>query len=335
MPQAPPVPGYDMPTGGTSGSTTSSGSTTVQGAANGTISVGGYTVSLNNGVNPGDTVRVAGTHPIGTGGQPLGEASGNAGIREGGDFITPGVPVANTDTVQNQIQSFASWSGDATRYNQFRLQAYEMGLVPTKSASKAELLVAWQTVVEEAAKENVSIPDILAKGTSGGWNSLNPQIAPGDNGLDGTGNINNSPDNSTTRTTYVSYLDPAQIQGSLADSYQRLLGRNPTSAEYQAFLNSVYSYENQENTGKFENKDVTNPTPGGGPNAGGGATLENIISQRGIGQRGLQFLAGQAAMNQPEEGAYQAATTYFNAFAKALAAPAAGMQASGPTAMAP
>lgn len=330
MPAAPPVPGYDNSSTGVGATGVNGPAPAAQGAADGTVTVGAYTLGLNNGVKPTDTLSVDGTHSIATGGRMLGEGAEVQHAR-------PSQQSGNTDTVAHQLQLFNGWS--ATQLNTFRLQAYQMGLTSSKTASKAEVLIAWQTVVEESAKDNLNPTSLIKKAVAGGWSSLNPRIQPSDNGLAGTGNVNNSPDasNSTTQTTYTSYMDPATVQGTLADSFQRLLGRNPTTEEYQAFLKSVYAYEDKENTGKFENKstDKTNATPGGGGTGASSNVQENIVSQRGVSTRGAQFLAGQAAMANPEEGSYQAATTYFNAFAKALAGPAAGMQASGPTNSAP
>jgi len=274
------------------------------------------------------------------------------------------INTTKTDTVANVLQGFNGWS--TTQYNTFRDQAYAMGLTPSKTASKADVLVAWQTVVEESAKQKTSPTELIQKASQVGWNNMKPSITPGDNGLTGTGEINNSPPgansssssqtggSATTQTTYVSYMDPATAQGTLADAFQRLLGRNPTTKEYQAFLNSLYSYQQDENTGKFEqstkatdtlkNRTTDKTNAGGNTGAtsstGSGSTTDtnvnqNIVSQRGIGARGSQFLAGQSAINMPEEGAYQAATTYFNAFAKALGGPAAGLTSAAPNNSAP
>ncbi len=314
----------------------------------------------------------------------------------------PGVPGAGADIqaqtpgtsdVISVIQQFNTMAKDANQLATFKAQAYQVGLTNTKNASLTQLALAWQTVAEEAAQEQKPPQYVLnAAVKAGSWNAVNSGgVHPNDVGAAGSGNPNSSPDSSTTSTSqqttntqsnYVSYLDPATVQGTLADAYQRLVGRNPTQAEYQAFLNSVYTYEDQANTGKFESKvvlkdgqkfdtktgavvDTTtgqpvppediqttdssgNPTQttsgtapsGTGPTSnststGTTNTQQNTITQRGLGTRGAQFLAGQDAMNNPEEGNYQAATTYFNAFIKALSGPAAGMQSSGPTAMAP
>jgi hypothetical protein len=326
---APVVPGYN-PTGTGAASPASPG-----GAGGVTVQVGNYTLSLNSGINPTDQVMIGGGHDSA-------RVAGRQLLDNGGGVQTKAsTPTANTATVASQLQAFNGWS--ANDYQKFRDQAYAMGLTATKTAGRAEVLVAWQTVVEEAAKDNVATTDIVQKAVNGGWNSIKPSIVPADNGLNGTGNINNSPEasNQTTQTSYVSYMDPATAQGTLADAFQRLLGRNPSTEEYQAFLNSLYAYQDKENTGKFEVKSTDSTNAGQGGTGGAGGTgpssnvQQNIISQRQVSTRGAQFLAGQTAIANPEEGAYQAATTYFNAFQKALSGPAAGMSASGPTNSAP
>ncbi|HET7638412.1 MAG TPA: hypothetical protein VFK47_06680, partial [Ktedonobacteraceae bacterium] len=175
------------------------------------------------------------------------------------DRVQIGMQAGNTaagpqyDTVGNVIKSFNTWSQDATQFQKFRLQAYQAGLIPSKNASKAEVLVAWQTVVEEASKDKMDPQTLIEKAVnSGGWNKMQPSIMPSDNGLSGTGNANSVPDQTNSQTTYVSYLDPATIQGAQADAWFRLMGRNPSSEEYQNFLQAVYGYQGEENTGKFE-----------------------------------------------------------------------------------
>lgn len=244
------------------------------------------------------------------------------------------------------------WYGNTTRRQKYIDEMYAAGLLSSKkSPSAAEVALAWQLVVQEAALQTAdpaSEPgmrtpeDVLAKAAQSGWNSLSAKQAIGDVGANGTGNLNNSTETSSqSETVYKSYVDPATAMGTLADSYFRLMGRNPKPGEYNAFLHTLYSYQEQENTGKFEttekgpNVGGVDPTTGQpvdqSGSSGGTATQTNIVSQRGIGTRGVQFLAGQQALASPEEGAYQAATTYFNAFIKALQGPASGMAASGPT----
>lgn len=258
------------------------------------------------------------------------------------------------DTVLNQIQSIQGWYGNLTMRKQIIQQMFDAGLLTsTKNPSAAEVASAWGLLVEEAAFQQmgkgtlgaITPQDLLAKAAAGGWNAINPTLSATDAGLRGTGNFRGSAD-TTSETVYKSYLDPATVMGTLADSYFRLVGRNPTPTEYNAFLQTIYGYQEAENTGKLDKKSTV-PSSGAGlidPSTGqpvapsdssGAVTQTNVVSQRGIGLRGLQFMAGQSAMANPEEGAYQAATTYFNAFIKALSGPAAGMQASGPTTTVP
>lgn len=259
-----------------------------------------------------------------------------------------------SSTVADKLAEIQSWYGNATKRAQIVQEMYAAGLVTSKKApSAAEIISAWALVVQETAIQNqtsktsLTPEDLLAKAAKSGWNSVGASLQPSDTGALGTGNVNNAADASTTSssTVYKSYLDPASIMGAQADAWFRLMGRNPTQGEYQAFLNSVFQYQDASNTGKFESttKDPGDKLTGDSANNTAGmdaaqsdpTTSTSVVSQRGIGQRGLQFLAGQAAMANPEEGAYQAATTYFNAFIKSLAGPASGMQASGPTSTAP
>lgn len=287
--------------------------------------------------------------------QPI---TGQAGalVRKGPAAVAPGGP-AEGKTLQDKILEIQSWYNNTTKRAQIIQQMYAAGLVTSKKAPPAqEVAQAWAHVVQEATLESqmgqtISPEDLLAKAAKSGWNALNPQITPQDSGLVGTGNLNNAADSTLTssQTIYKSYLDPATVMGTQADAWYRLMGRNPSPAEYSAFLHSVFAYQKASNTGKFEeqmkspsDKVTISPTTGlpVGPDGTSGeptdpTTQTTTVTQRGIGMRGLQFLAGQAALANPEEGAYQAATTYFNAFIKALSGPAAGMQASGPTTTVP
>lgn len=250
------------------------------------------------------------------------------------------------------LNSITNWYQNSSTRQKYIDQMYEAGLISSKKSPSAEEVTrAWALVVQESALQiqdpngdiHLFSPDqVLSKAAESGWNSANFKQSPGDAQVAGNGNQNNSPETSSqSETVYKSFVDPATAMGTLADSYFRLMGRNPTKGEYNAFLQSVYNYQEQENTGKFEtqtkgpNTGATDPTTGmpvdQSGTTGGTSTQTNVVSQRGIGTRGLQFMAGQQALASPEEGAYQAATTYFNAFIKALQGPASGMEASGPT----
>lgn len=257
---------------------------------------------------------------------------------------------------QDALDSIQTWYQNSSVRQQYLDQMYAAGLISSKKNPNVESVVqAWQLIVQEAAlqrqdpsaDQSMTSPDgVLAAAAQQGWNNIGAKQSVGDVTNYGTGNTNNSAEtNSQSETVYKSYVDPATAAGTLADAYFRLMGRNPNQSEYKAFFDSLYSYQNEENTGKFEDTEkgpnTGNIDPATGQpvdqsgTTGGTSTITNTVSQRGIAQRGIQFLAGQQALTDPEEGAYQAATTYFNAFIKALAGPAAGMEASGPTTTVP
>lgn len=268
--------------------------------------------------------------------------------------VATGTRIDDLQSFQTALSSIQTWYSNNTTRQKYIDQMYAAGLLTSKkSPSAAEVAFAWQLVTQEAALQfatqgsdsEMRSPDaILAKAAKVGWNNIGARQAPGDVGVNGTGNINNSAETtSQSETVYKSYVDPATAMGTLADSYFRLMGRNPKPEEYNAFLSTLYGYQNEVNTGsdktttKGPDTGTTfDPSTGlpvnqSGPTTSGTNTQTNTVSQRGIGTRGVQFMAGQQALASPEEGAYQAATTYFNAFIKALQGPAAGMEASGPT----
>lgn len=295
-----------------------------------------------------------------------------------GSFIKP---TANTKDAVQTIQEFDNWSNN--QYSSFKDQAYALGLTNSKNASKTQVALAWQTVVETASQDGKTTDQLMKDATkAGSWNAMNTTsgVHPNDVGAAGSGNKNSGADTTGTTTTnsdgttttstqsqqsntsetaYKSYLDPATVQGILHDSFYRLMGRAPNSTEYQAFLNSIYSYEDKANSGTFETgvvlkdnqkidsktgnivdkttgapiaeKDIERVGTDQSTQTGDTNTNKTVIKQRGLSTSGAQFMAGQTAMATPEAGAYQASTTYFNALIKALTGPAAGMQGSGPT----
>lgn len=315
---APPaVPGYSGQLGGIP---------TLAGQTGGpTVTVGRYTLSLN--VDP--TTKIPGTFA------PSGLTNARLQLPPGA--FSQEQAAAQSLTVAQLLQQFSTWGPE--QLAKFKKDIYSAGLVSSTKPSLTETLIAYQAVIEEAASQGKPWQQLLDQAGQTGWNQTATVHTLADYGLSGTGNSSTSGaggsnSSSTTETSYVSYLDPATAQGALSDAMYRLVGRTPTKEEYQAFLSSLYAYQQDENTGKF---DVKNTDKAGSAATGGTTSnvTQNIISQRGVGQRGLQFLAGNAAMQNPDYGQYQAATTYFHAFMQALAAPAAGMQASGPTVTAP
>ena len=263
-------------------------------------------------------------------------------------------------TVQTALNAISDWYQNSSTRQKYIDEMYAAGLITSKKNPGVDQVAhAWQLVVQESALQiqdpngdmHLYSPDqVLAKAAQSGWNTAGLKQSVSDVSAYGTGNSNNSQETSNqSETVYKSYLDPATINGAIADAYQRLVGRNPSAAEYQAFYNAVAGpggYQDQSNTGKFEtqtkgpNTGQIDPTTGqpvdqSGTTTGGTSTQTNVVSQRSIGTRGLEFLAGQTALANPETANYQAATTVFSSILDALKGPGSGLTASGPTSQAP
>lgn len=296
----------------------------------------------------------------------VGNVAVNLQLGQGIDAADPiGTPASgpggftSSPTVQQQLEEISTWSQNSTKKAQIVDQMYAAGLLSSKKAPRAdEIARAWQLLVQEAALQSkqdingdMTTPEaVLAKAAQSGWNAIGAQQTVSDTGLNTSGNPFGATDvTNQSETIYKSYVDPATAMGALADAYYRLMGRNPNAGEYQAFLQSIKGYQDEVNTGSDKSTTKT-PVTGttdsssglpvdqsgttGVPSATGTNTQTNVVSQRGIGQRGIEFLAGQAAMANPEEAQYQAATTVFSAIIKALGAPGAAGD-SGPTVTAP
>lgn len=355
-------PGYAA-TGGAGNPGASGGAVDANG--NEVVVVGKTHISLDPRVQGSTLITVGGTMQI-----QASPTEVNGALSKAPPTGTQTVP--KQMTVADIIQQYASWT--STQKGQFTSQAQSAGLIATAHPSDAELAQAWALVVEEGALQGKNPNDLIKSAADGGWQSIKPTLQPADAGLTGAGDAakgsgsttgsQNTTDttstlNKTTQTSYVSYMDPATAQSVYADSMYRLMGRMPTSQEYQAYLKSLYTYEDEANTGKFESGVILKDnqridtasgkvvdTKTGQPvpdseiqrvgtqnitNNGDQTVQQNIVSQRGIGTSGAAFLASQDIMNNPEYGAYQAYTTYFSALQKALAGPGQGMTGSGPT----
>ncbi len=119
------------------------------------------------------------------------------------------------------------------------------------------------------------------------------------------------PSSYTNSTSQVSLVDPTSARQLLVKTLQNNLGRNPTASEYQAFLSAVHSAEQNNPT-------VTNTTYKWNA-ATNSYDTSNQTQSGGIDPSSFAAEYGQNH-NQHEMGAYQAATTYFDALKQAVGA---------------
>lgn len=275
-----------------------SGSGQTDSSGNNVIHVGGYTISLDPRVAAADAVLQVGQMFVNA--KPVEDRGGIKTAPPGNKVSAP-----KQASIVSVLQQFNNWT--TTQYNAFREQAFNAGLTSTKSASKTEVLGAWQTVVEESVLQKKTPEDLIGSASKNGWSSINPTLQPGDHGLGGSGNrsgqggstvtnttsttdATTSSDQTTARntvnnTTYVSYLDPATAQQTLSTTFKQLMGRAPTQHEYQAFLDSLYSYQDKANTGTFETKDSNGNTVANAKTqtTAGSARTSNVTGGPGTG----------------------------------------------------
>jgi hypothetical protein len=158
------------------------------------------------------------------------------------------------------------------------------------SAPDSTIATAWADYVQQSA-------NYLAGGIT-----LSPtDILDKDIAVKTTPAADTTSTQTTSDTTLTGKLDAAAIFKSAAQS---LMGRDPTAnetAQFQTLLNS---------------QEAANPTTANittTTDAQGNAKNTTRTTQGGITGAGAQLLAENMAKQNPETGAYQAATTYMNA----------------------
>jgi hypothetical protein len=116
----------------------------------------------------------------------------------------------------------------------------------------------------------------------------------------------------TTTNTQVNLSDPTQANSVFVDALKQRLGREPTDAEKHSFLAAL-------NAAQRANPSVTKSTYTLDPKTGG---YDTTVGETTGGVDPAQ-VADDFTMknNKTEYGAYQAATTYFNAMMGALGTP--------------
>ncbi len=119
------------------------------------------------------------------------------------------------------------------------------------------------------------------------------------------------PQNYSTTSRDVNLTDPTAAKQMLIQTLQSSLGRNPSASEYQAFLSSIHAAERANptiTTRSFKLNAGTNSYD-----------LSGSTTQGGLDPSAYTMDYG-SSHNQAEHGAYQAATTYFDALRGAVGA---------------
>lgn len=201
----------------------------------------------------------------------------------------------NMSDAQQVALQFYGWNDQ--QKSDFRNQ---LGLINTNyyTAPNDTLANAWFDYVRQAAEQTaaghpVDAMDLLAadvNATNGGKGKAGKTI--------------------TKTVDQVNLTNRADAQAIYFQAAQQLLGRAPTDSEvaqFQGYLNA------QERANPIQQVKQITYAPEGY------VTDTNVLkSSGGISSQAAQTMAMEQARQNPEYGAYQAATTYFNALKQAI-----------------
>lgn len=215
---------------------------------------------------------------------PMGGGRGQARLAEG-DRLGPR-PI--TKSVQDMINEYYNWTDE--QQNQLRAK---LALID-KSALRAtdkQIVSLWADYVQQSA-------DAYAAGKSlTPWDILAKDITT----RGGVGSLAGTKTQKTSDTSLTSRVDAEALFEAAA---QQLLGRSPTSQESAAFHGMLNASERANPT-----TSITTTTT----NDEGEVVSQSRTSSGGVSAAAAQKLARDRAKENPEYGAYQAATTYHNA----------------------
>lgn len=245
-----------------------------------------------------DLLQVEGTPQVSSTGKPLTAFGGLYGPLSNrrdqrGEFMAGGGSGGQiTKSVQDMTNEFYGWSDSQKSDFRNRLALLNKSYL---LASDNDLASAWGDYVQQSA-------NYLAAGqTLTPWDIFSKDLAV-HGGTSG-------PTTKTTKTTDTSLTSRVDSDAIFKSAAQSLLGRAPTEAEYKQFYSNLNSQERANPT------IATTTTT---TDAEGNVTNSNRTSEGGLGQGGAQLIAQRQAEQNPEYGAYQAATTYMNALMQTI-----------------
>lgn len=138
----------------------------------------------------------------------------------------------------------------------------------------------------------------------------------------------------TETATQVDISNPEQSRALVQDVLSRALGRWATGEELAEFVGTLNTYQREnpststrtttttpETTTQTTTESADGTSSESSTRTKGGESSSSVVNQQGATAEGAQQLLLESAMEQPDYGAYQASTTYYQALLGALAAP--------------
>lgn len=206
----------------------------------------------------------------------------------GGFALTPKV----TSTVSKITGEYYTW--DQKTKDKF-LAHVELAGFDTRGMKDAQLAALWGSYVQQAAS-------YYAQGrTVTPWDIMTKDGQQREAYL-------NTPRTVTQKSTQYDLSTEGDARAIFYTAAQQLLGRDPTKSEVSSFQKALNAMERQNPT-------VTTTTSN---YVGDTLQSQESTSQGGVKEGARQMQAMDTAKAKPEYGAYQAATTYFDAMMEML-----------------
>lgn len=203
---------------------------------------------------------------------------------------TPQVP--DVKNYQDAVNQFYMWD-DATKAK-FRSELALAG-ANTDQMSDGQLAKAWESYVAQSG----------AYWQNGNGRGLTPWDILA---MDRTNREKQGPTKTTSTSTALDISTRQDAQAIAQSAARSLLGRDPTQSEITKLLGTLNQYE-RNNPRVTTSESIQQP--------GGGGT-QTSTTTGGVSDAARQVLAQEQAKQNPEYGAYQAATTYYEAMMQVL-----------------
>jgi len=224
----------------------------------------------------------------------MGRKSSLGGSDQESRRYTPG-PTPQTPDVksyQDAVNQFYTW--DDTTKQRFRAELALAG-ANTDQMSDGQLAKAWESYVAQSG----------AYWQNGNGRGLTPWDILA---MDRTNRETQGPTKTTSTSTALDLSTRQDAQAVAQQAAKSLLGRDPTQAEITKLLGSLNQYE-RNNPRVTTTESIQQP---------GGGGSQTSTTTGGVSADARAMIAQDQAKQGPEYGAYQAATTYYQAMMQVL-----------------
>lgn len=214
-----------------------------------------------------------------------------------------------TMTESQAVASFHAWS--AQQVKDWKDLLIQKGLLDPSSVTYAKLQKEWTAAVQGAAQaytvggQKVTPYDMVdLMGSVQG----NASAAP-------SGALKPGTTRSTETDRVADHVSDEEATTIINNAFQQAVGRAPSDTEREEFANRLHTaiLKNPTTTKVVASMDAT------------GNVTKDVTSTGGFGSGGATGFANSMALSDaqadPEYGAYQASTTYFNALLNAIKSP--------------